>query len=237
MKMETQINRDKFFINKDIALNEYREYIENNSSDKKRVECSFYKFNFNSNDSSINVSFRKVTSLHLTILFNVEYCKYKDYNISEQSKFFLNSHLIIKNENDLINLINEFNLIVKNCSFKKLEESFLIRNKFPRHKKEQYKGHYYKKKFVNKKVKAKYQKTKIKRLPRQVDWDLGEDLEFIEEHDVKRFKDCFVWYYMYAKKPKYIKRSKTVEKYKLMFERMRKMISEESYLEHLSRSL
>ncbi len=84
---------------------------------------------------------------------------------------------------------------------------------------------------------ARFQKPKKRKLPHQVWWDLGEDLEFVNEQDVKRFKACFVWYYMYAKKPKYINRSKTVEKYKLMFEKMNKMISEERYLEHLKRSL
>lgn len=231
-----KINRDEFFINKDVAINEYREYIKDSSLHKDRVECRFYKINYNSNDG-LNVSFKKVTSLHLTILINEDYCKWEDYNISKQSKFFSDNRISIQNENDLINLIDEFNFIVKNCSFKKLEESFLIRNKFPRHKERPFKTYSYKAKFINNNYnKAKYQKTKTKTLPRKVLWDLGEDLEFVNEQDVKRFKACFVWYYIYAKKPKYIKRSKTVEKYKLMFERMNKMISEESYLEHLGRS-
>jgi hypothetical protein len=232
-----KINKDRFIINKDVAINEYREYIKDSSLHKDRVECRFYKINYNSNDG-LNISFKKVTSLHIAILVDNYKCNWEDFNIPEKSKFFLEPHLKIQNENDLINLIDEFNFIVKNSSFKKLENVMLIANKFPRHKERPFKTYSYKAKFINNNYnKAKYQKTKTKTLPRKVLWDLGEDLEFVNEQDVKRFKACFVWYYMYAKKPKYINRSKTVEKYKLMFEKMNKMISEERYLEHLGRSL
>lgn len=231
-----KINKDRFIINKDVAINEYREYIKDSSLNDKRVECRFYTSNFNPKDGTTDVSFKKTTLLHITILVNNYKCNWKDFNISKKSKFFSGNRLTIQNENDLINLIDEFNFIVKNSSFKKLEHLMLIANKFPRHKNRPSKNYPYEARFINNKNKAKYQKTKTKTLPRSVWWDLGEDLEFVNEQDVKRFKACFVWYYIYAKKPKYIKRSKTVEKYKLMFERMNKMISEESYLEHLGRS-
>jgi hypothetical protein len=217
-----KITKEMLLINKDIALSEYDEFI---SLGKGRIlgkELSIWRCNV---DDKIDINFDKIGHLFIEILSAIKYLNltFDDFKLSKSTldKYDRSSRLNgFGTKEELIKYIDDYNFTVQNLSFAKLNEKLLIKKLYPKST-----GYKSKRKSKPKHKLARYQKTKQRKLPRQVWWDLGEDLEFIEPELVKQFKEYFVNYYIYYMKDKYKRRANSVDKYKLMFQRMSEMQS------------
>jgi hypothetical protein len=220
------ITKQKFLINKELALSEYDEFINNDETYYIGKECTINRGIFTKDKDKINIHFNKIFDLIYTILTAIHNIKlsWADFKLSEN---ILNTYDRksqrdgFANRESVIKYIDEYNFMVsRSLSLRVLNDKLKLDKLYPNTT-----GYKNENNSITKHKLARYKKPKRRKLPRQVWWDLGEDLEFIEPELVKEFKEYYVNYYIYYSNVKYKNRANSVEKYKLMFQRMSEMQS------------